>query len=96
MTKKRSPLHQWEQEMIDAFHDYQWRLTLDPLYDKFQRWKAGDVSHYEMDEAIHKTHKACQKVYSLFTSKRDFLVSAIQFNEDWFPGWVKEHPRPKE
>jgi hypothetical protein len=29
--KKRSPLHQWEQEMIDAFYDYQWRLTLDPL-----------------------------------------------------------------
>ncbi len=40
MTKKRSPLHQWEQEMIDAYYDHQWRLTLDPLYEKFQRWKA--------------------------------------------------------
>jgi len=93
--KKRSPLYQWEQEMIDAFHEYQWHLVLDPLYEQFQRWKAGEVSHLEMDEAIHKTHKACQQVYSLFTSKRDFLVSAIQFNEDWSPGWVKEHPRPK-
>ena len=94
-AKKRSPLYQWEQEMIDAFHDDQWHLVLDPLYEQFQRWKAGEVSHLEMDEAIHKTHKACQQVYSLFTTKRDFLVSIIQFNEDWFPEWVKEHPRPK-
>lgn len=56
------------------------------LYEQFQRWKVGELSHLEIDEAIHKTHKACQKVYSLFTGKRDFLVSVIQFNEDWFPG----------
>jgi hypothetical protein len=36
ITKKRSPLRQWEQEMIDAYHDCQWHLTLDPLYDEFQ------------------------------------------------------------
>ena len=95
--KKRSPLYQWEQEMIDAFHfhDYQWRLALDPLYEQFQRWKAGKISHLEMDEAIHKTHKECQQVYSLFTSSQDFLVKVIQFNEDWFPHWVKDHPKPE-
>ncbi len=26
MTKKRSPLHQWEQEMIGAYYDYQFRF----------------------------------------------------------------------
>jgi len=82
--------------VIDAFYDYQWHLGLNPLYEQFQRWKAGEVSHLEIDEAIHKTHKACQKVYGLFTSKRDFLVSVIQFNEEWFSGWVKDHPRPKD
>ena len=96
MTRKRSPLYQWEQEMIDAFHDYQWHLVLDPLYEKFQDWKAGDVSHAEMDEEIHGTHKSCQHVYSLFTAKREFLVRIIQFNVDWFPEWAKEHPKPKE
>ena len=40
--------------MIDAYYDYQWHLTLDPLYEKFQHWKAGETSHDEMDEAIHK------------------------------------------
>jgi hypothetical protein len=93
-AKKRSPLYQWEQEMIDTFYDYQWHLVLDPLYEQFQQWKAGEVSHAEMDEAIHKTHKSCQQVYSLFTTKRDFLVSAIQFNEEWFREWAKDHPKP--
>jgi hypothetical protein len=94
-AQKRSLVYQWEQEMIDAFHDYQWHLVLDPLYEQFQRWKAGQVSHLEMDEAIHESHKACQEVYSLFTNKRDFLVKAIQFNEDWFPRWLQDHPKPE-
>ncbi len=94
-AKKRSPLYQWEQELIDAFYDYQWHLALDPLYEKFQGWKAGKISHDEMDQAIHETHKECQDVYNLFTAKRDFLVKAIQFNEDWFPQWEKDHPRPQ-
>jgi hypothetical protein len=95
-AKKRSPLYQWEQEMIDAYHDHQWHLVLEPLYEKFQDWKTGKASHLEIDEAIHETHRSCQKVYSLFSSKRDFLISVIQFNEEWFPEWVKDHPRPKD
>ena len=95
-AKKRSPLHQWEQDMIDAYYDYQWQLTLDPLYEQFQSWKAGELSHDEMDQAIHKTHKSCQDVYNLFTAKRDLLVRIIQFNGDWFPQWIKDHPKPRE
>ena len=44
-AKNRSPLYQWEQEMIDAYHDHQWHLVLDPLYEKFQDWKTGKASH---------------------------------------------------
>ena len=93
-ARKRSPLYQWEQDMIAAFYDFQWHLALDPLYEQFQRWKAGEISHSEIDEAIHKTHKECQEVYRLFTNNRSFLVKVIPLNEDWFPGWVKDHPKP--
>ncbi len=95
-AKKRSPRDQGEKEMIDAFYDYQWHLVLDPLYELFQRWKAGDLSHAEMGEAIHKTHKEGQEIYRLFTNKRDFLVRVIQLNADWFPEWAKDHPTPME
>lgn len=57
--------------MIGAFHDYkrstpqsggvdQWHLVLDPLHQQFQRWKAGEISHLEINEAIDKTHKGCR------------------------------------
>ena len=42
---------------IDDCYDYRWCQVLDHLYDKFQRWKAGELTHWDMDEAIHKTHK---------------------------------------
>ena len=82
--------------MIDAYYDYQWRLTLDPLYDKFQQWKAGELSHDEMDQAVHQTHKSCQDVYNLFTTKRDLLVRIIEFNQVWFLQWAQGHPKPEE
>ncbi len=59
--------------MIDAYYDDEWHQTLDPLYDKFQLCRSGELSHDEMDEAIHETHKSCQDVYNLFTTKRDLL-----------------------
>jgi hypothetical protein len=95
-AKKRSPLHDWEQQMIDDFYDYQWRLVLDPLAEKFQGWKEGRIPHHEMDEAIHQTHKECQEIYSLFHNKRDFLVKVIQVNEYWFPRWLAAHPKPEK
>jgi hypothetical protein len=43
--------------MIDAYYNAQWHLALDPLYENFQRWKAGEVAHDEMEEAIHSPHR---------------------------------------
>jgi len=31
-ARRRSPLYQWEQEMIDAYYDDQSHRMLDPLY----------------------------------------------------------------
>ena len=73
-TKKLSPLYHWEQEMIDAYYDYQWHQVLDPLYEKFQQWQAGNFSHDEMDGAIHTTHRSC----GMFTT---FLRPSATF---WF------------
>lgn len=62
--KKRAytPEYQWEQALLDAYYDFRWRQVLDPLYDKFQRWKAGELDHAEMDKAIHQTHKQTQEL----------------------------------
>ena len=94
--KKRAhpPEYQWEQALLDAYYDFRWRQVLDPLYDKFQRWKAGELDHAEMDKAIHQTHKLTQELYGVFTLKREILVRAIQLDKDWFQAWVEENPPP--
>ncbi|MEN4042699.1 MAG: hypothetical protein ROW39_10170 [Anaerolineaceae bacterium] len=94
--KKRAhtPEYQWDQALLDAYYDFRWRQVLVPLYDKFQRWKTGEVDHAEMDQAIHQTHKQTQELYGVFTLKREILVRAIQLNEDWFQAWVEENPPP--
>ena len=43
--------------MIDDYYDYQWRQALEPLYEQFQHWKAGELPHDEMENAVHKTPK---------------------------------------
>jgi hypothetical protein len=52
------------------------------------------VEHADLDRAIHETHKQSQQLYGLFTQSRNWLVRAIQFDEDWYPRWVKDHPAP--
>jgi hypothetical protein len=94
--KKRrdTPEWQWEQALIDDYYDYRWRQVLDPLYEKFQRWKAGELTHHDMDQAIHETHKQDQELYKLFRESRRFLIGLIQWNREWFEGWVTDHPPP--
>jgi len=97
MSRKKSretPEWQWEQALIDDYYDYRWRQVLDPLYDKFQRWKAGELTHWDMDEAIHETHKQNRKVYNFFRESRSFLVGLIQWDQEWFEGWAAGHPPP--
>jgi len=94
--KKRRETPEWkcEQALIDDYYDHCWRQVLNPLYEKFKRWEAGELDHWDMDQAIHETHKENQGLYSLFTQNRDFLIRMIQWDEAWFQGWVVDHPPP--
>ena len=93
--RSQTPEYQWEQALLDAYYDYRWHLILDPLYDNFQQWKAGEVDHDQMDEVIHLTHKQTRQIYCLFMEKRAFLIRMIQFDQDWFPAWLKDNPPPE-
>jgi len=85
----------WEQKLIDDYYDYRYRQVLDPLYEQMRQWETGELRHYDIDRAIHATHKKNQELYSLFTNQRDFLVRLIQMDRDWFEPWLVEHPAPE-
>ena len=94
MAKRYSPQREWEQALIAAYYDYRWRQILQPLHDDLVHWAAGEREHADLDRAIHEAHKESQQLYRLFTQSRGWLVRAIQFDEEWFQGWVKDHPAP--
>ena len=92
--RRETPEWQWEQALLDDYYDHRWHQVLNPLYEKFQRWAAGELTHDDMDQAIHETHKENQHLYSLFGQGRSFLVGTIQWDEAWFEEWVVDHPPP--
>ena len=96
MPKPPSPQRQWEQALVDAYYDYRWRQVLQPLHDDFQRWAAGELTHDDLDQEIHQTHKKIRELYRMFSEKREWLARAIQLDEDWYREWVKDHPAPAQ
>lgn len=80
MRKSKSQ-RQKEREIIGKYYDKKMREILEPLYNEFQRWRRGEISHDELTEAIHKCHKENQKIYRLFTSSREFLLRLIEIEE---------------
>ena len=93
--KRRTPEWEWEQSLIDDYYDYRWWQLLEPLYQKFQIWKRGQLDHEEVSLAIHKTNKATRALHTFFEERRDLLVSLIQLDKDWFGEWLKSHPAPR-
>jgi len=92
--RQQTSEHEWEQALIDAYYDYRWRQVLDSLYEQFQRWKAGELTHADMDRAIHETHKQNQDLYRLFRENRRLLARLIQWDRAWFDGWLVDNPPP--
>lgn len=93
MNRKR----QWEQELIDDYYDYRWHQIMEPLCDRMQAWKEGDLTHTEMDQTLEEAHQQICEVRSLFRQRQDRLVNLVQhWDREWFENWVREHTPPGE
>lgn len=85
----------WEQSLTDAYWNYRWQKIMDPLCDTFQRWKAGELSHAEVDHAIDVAYKEKCFINSLLAQREDRAAGLIRcWDPDWFQAWVKEHRPP--
>jgi hypothetical protein len=86
---------EWEEKLIADYYDYRWRRIMDPLCDKMQRWKDGDLTYAEMEETLEEVHEETCEVRSLFRQRRDRLVNLVQhWDREWFERWLVEHRRP--
>jgi hypothetical protein len=85
----------WEQALTDAYWDYRWRRIMEPLCDTFQRWKAGDLGHGDVDKAIDEAYKEKCMVNNLLGYRPDRAVAVIQWwDREWFLDWIEENRPP--
>ena len=88
---------QWEQALVDDYYDHRWRQMLEPLCETFQRWKAGELAHAEVDKAIEEAYREKIVLHNLFSQRRDRAAGLIQWwDREWFDAWIKEHRPPSQ
>ncbi len=91
----QTPEWQWEQALIDAYYDHRWRQLLEPLCETFQRWKAGELTHADVDRAMEEAYKEKCWISNLFAQRRDRTVALIQWwDREWFEAWVEKYRPP--
>jgi len=85
----------WEEKLTDAYWDYRWRQIMDPLCDAFQGWKAGKLSHGDVDAAIDKAYKEKCMINSLLGQRPDRSAAIIHWwSPEWFDAWIEKNRPP--
>ena len=85
----------WEEALTVAYWDYRWTEIMEPLCDAFQRWKAGELGHADVDAAIDTAYKEKSMINGLLAYRPDRAVAVIQWwDRDWFLAWIEENRPP--
>jgi hypothetical protein len=87
----------WEEIMTNAYWDYRWTEIMGPLCDTFQRWKAGELGHADVDKAIDTAYKEKCMINSLLARRPDHAAAVIQWwDREWFLEWMEENRPPPD
>ena len=92
---QQTPATKWEQSLVDDYRTYSWNQVMEPLCDKLQAWKDGEVAYDELDAFMEHVHQQIWEVRNIFGQRHDRLVNLVQWwDRDWFLEWVKEYSPP--
>ncbi len=87
----------WEEILTNAYWDYRWTEIMEPLCDAFQRWKAGELGHADVDRAIDTAYKEKCIINSLLARRPDHAAAVIKWlDQEWFMEWIEEHRPPAD
>ncbi len=90
------PLRVWEETLLAAYRDYLYRRVLTPLAERVDQWRAEDITHEDLDAALHVAHTELQKVYALVTGPRRELAAAAVADRRWYEAFLAEVPPPDD
>lgn len=91
----QTSVQRWEEKLVDDYRNYRWRQLMEPMCDKMERWRAGELTYAEMDQALEECHGRACEVRNVLTQRTDRLVTLIQWlDREWFEEWVKNYSPP--
>ena len=85
--KKTKEERKRDKEILDKYHQHLTEKELEPLFQRFNQWKSGELPYYELTELIHEFHKKNQKIWSTFTCtgfQRENLIFHAKRDLDMF------------
>ncbi len=86
----------WERALIDEYHDYYCHKIMEPLCETFSRWKAGKLTHKDIDRAIERAYHGRCTMHKLFDQRPDRCVALISvLDPEWFNKWIEKHRKRK-
>lgn len=92
---QQSPAFEWEQALIDDYRRYRWGNLMEPLCERLQLWKSGEITHEELDPFMEEISRQICEVRNLLGQRRDRLVNLIQWwDREWFLEWVRDYSPP--
>ena len=61
----------WEEKLVDDYRNYRWGELMEPVCEKMQKWKAGEFTHEEMDQALEECHQQVCELRNLLNQRQD-------------------------
>lgn len=85
----------WEEKLVEDYRNYRWHQLMEPMCNKMERWKAGELTYAEMDQALEECHQQICELRNVLKQRTDRLVTLIQWlDREWFEEWVKNYSPP--
>ncbi len=82
----------WEDRLADEYRDYRWHQLMEPMCEKMEKWRRGELAFAEMDKSLETCCQRAYEVRSVLTQRNDRLVLLIQLlDREWFDAWVEQH-----
>ncbi len=91
----RTSAQWWEEKLVEDYRHYRWQRLMDPMCDKMEKWRAGELTYAEMDQALEECHRQACELRNILNQREDRLVTLIQWlDREWFEEWVKSYSPP--
>lgn len=91
----QTPAQQWEDRLVDDYRNHRWRRLMEPMCDKMEKWRAGELTYSDMDQALEECHQQACELRNILIQRKDRLVTLIQYlDREWFEAWVKDYSPP--